>query len=417
METFFSHLWNTTAELAPWLLIGLAIAGLFHALLPKGLVARSLRGPSGVFKAVGIGVPLPLCSCGVIPAGIGLKKDGASSGAAVGFLIATPQTGVDSILVSASMLGWPFALVKVGAALVTGLVGGLLVERASPTSPGTGPLLEGPSAPLAARLREGAGHSIEVFRSIWRWLAFGVVMSAVLMALVTPGSLASAFGDSWFLASLAVLAVAIPTYVCATGSVPIAAALVAGGLPLPAALVFLMAGPATSIATIGTIHKHFGRKVTVIYLGTIIAGSLTFAWLFDTTLGGLAAHAHHHEHSGLGWVSSLFAWVLIAAMGWFALDELRGFLRGRKTVSNETPKLELEVSGMTCNGCVMGLERALSQVAGVEKTEVVLDGGRATVLGRVEREAVEDAVRRAGFEVVTSRTGRAGLAALADRGG
>ncbi|HRE90112.1 MAG TPA: permease [Myxococcota bacterium] len=405
METFFSHLWNTTAELAPWLLLGLAIAGLFHAVLPAGLVARSLRGKAGVFKAVGIGVPLPLCSCGVIPAGIGLKKDGASSGAAVGFLIATPQTGVDSILVSASMLGWPFALVKVGAALVTGLVGGLLVERTSPTTPSAGPLLAGPTQPLATRLRKGAGHSVEVFRSIWRWLAFGVLMSAALMTLVTPGSLASAFGDSWFLASLAVLAVAIPTYVCATGSVPIAAALVAGGLPLPAALVFLMAGPATSIATIGTVHKHFGRKVTALYLGTIIVGSLTFAWLFDTTLGGLAAHAHHHEHGGLGWLSYVFAGVLVAAMAWFAVQEVRSFIRGKRTVADETPRLELEVSGMTCNGCVMGLERALSQVAGVEKTEVVLDGGKTTVLGRVERQAVVDAVRRAGFEVVKSHGG------------
>ncbi|MCB9682994.1 MAG: permease [Alphaproteobacteria bacterium] len=115
--------WQILLELAPWLLLGAVVSGLLHALLPEGFVHRQLTGVWGVPKAVALGVPLPLCSCGVIPAGVGLKRDGASDGAAVAFLIATPQTGVDSILVSASFLGWPFALFKVGAAAVTALPG------------------------------------------------------------------------------------------------------------------------------------------------------------------------------------------------------------------------------------------------------------------------------------------------------
>lgn len=401
METFAAHLWSITAELAPWLLVGLVIAGLFHALLPAGLVARTLRGNAGVVKAVALGVPLPLCSCGVIPAGVGLKKDGASSGAAVGFLIATPQTGVDSILVSASMLGWPFALMKVAAALVTGVVGGWLVERVSPSGePAPAATACTMRAPLSTRLVAGAGHSLEVLRSIWRWLAFGVVASAALLTWVSPGSLAGALGDSWFLASLVVLLVAVPTYVCATGSVPIAAALVAGGLPLPAALVFLMAGPATSVATIGTVRKHFGGRVALVYVATIVVGSLLFAWLFAATSTPLTAGAAHvHEAHGAGVVSVVAAGLLLAALLTFAWQELAGALRRLKKVEGR-PAIELEVGGMTCGGCVAGLERALAQVAGVEGTEVVLDGGRVTVLGVVEREAVGEAVRRAGFTVV-----------------
>ena len=126
----FESLWQITLELAPWLLLGMAIAGLLHGLLPPDFVGRHLRGRAGVAKAVVLGVPLPLCSCGVIPTGLGLKKDGASNGASVGFLISTPQTGVDSILVSASFLGWPFALFKVAAAAITGLVGGWIADRA-----------------------------------------------------------------------------------------------------------------------------------------------------------------------------------------------------------------------------------------------------------------------------------------------
>ena len=114
-------MWEVLLSLAPWMLLGMAIAGILHVALPRGFVRRHLGGRGGVAKAVALGVPLPLCSCGVIPAGLGLKRDGASDGAAVGFLISTPQTGVDSILVSASFLGWPFALFKVLAATITGL--------------------------------------------------------------------------------------------------------------------------------------------------------------------------------------------------------------------------------------------------------------------------------------------------------
>ena len=114
--------WNTLCQLAPWLLLGMLLSGALHVFLPDGFVQRKFQGLGGILKAVVLGVPLPLCSCGVIPAGIGLKNQGASDGAAVGFLISTPQTGVDSVLVSASFFGWPFALFKVAAALITGFV-------------------------------------------------------------------------------------------------------------------------------------------------------------------------------------------------------------------------------------------------------------------------------------------------------
>ena len=121
--------WNILLALAPWLLVGMVIAGLIHGLLPRDFSKRQLRGPSGIFKAVALGVPLPLCSCGVIPAGLGLKKDGASDGASIAFLISTPQTGVDSILVASKFLGWPFALFKLGSAALTGVIGGFLSDR------------------------------------------------------------------------------------------------------------------------------------------------------------------------------------------------------------------------------------------------------------------------------------------------
>ncbi|MFC1759780.1 permease [Planctomycetota bacterium] len=134
METvleLISDAWIVTSELAPWLLLGAILSGVLHLFLPQATIKKYLNGRSGVLRAVIFGIPLPLCSCGVVPAGIGLKKDGASDGAAIGFLIATPQTGVDSIVASAGILGWPFALFKVVAALVTGVFGGYATDYVS----------------------------------------------------------------------------------------------------------------------------------------------------------------------------------------------------------------------------------------------------------------------------------------------
>ena len=170
-------------ELSPWLLLGMFLAGLMHVLLPAGFASRNLHGFWGVIKSVAIGVPLPLCSCGVIPAGIGLKKDGASDGSAVAFLISTPQTGVDSVLVSASFFGLPFAIFKVVAAAVMGVLGGWMTDRSSSedtdtTESETGlPIVAKNTShdcqPHSRSWREMISHSVEMLRSIWVWAGGG----------------------------------------------------------------------------------------------------------------------------------------------------------------------------------------------------------------------------------------------------
>jgi len=303
---FLLAMWSTWLQLAPWLLLGAAVAGGLHAFLPKDFVARQLRGNFGVLKAVLVGVPLPLCSCGVIPAGLGLKRDGAGDGAALGFMISTPQTGVDSILVSASFLGWPFALFKVFAAAITGLLGGWWSGRAGEPldHAATDALFE------TGNRTRGVGslvpHALELLQSIWRWVLFGVLASAAIDVLLPSEVLVGWSRLGTLGASLAVLVVSLPLYVCATASVPIAASLVSGGMPVGAALVFLMAGPATNVATIGAILKAFGRRTLAIYLGVIVIGSVAFGWAFDRVFEswtGAPGHAHGAE-----------AWEIAAAL-------------------------------------------------------------------------------------------------------
>jgi uncharacterized protein len=336
----------------------------------------------------------------VIPAGIGLKKDGASNGAAIGFLISTPQTGVDSILVSASFLGWPFALFKVLSAAVTGIVGGLLVDRF--VGHGDESAEPGPSACETdgrRGLRAMLAHGIDIIRSIWHWLLIGVVVSAAIEVLVPDTVFATLSAWGSLSSALAALAISLPLYVCATASVPIAAALVAGGLPPGAALVFLMAGPATNVATIGAIYRRFGWATMSIYLATIVVGSILFAVAFDWLLTATPLEIPDcHEHGPTPW-SIASALVLLALIAWFAADDLRRRWFHRPAAAGaELPELRVSVQGMNCNNCVTRLEKALRATEGIDWATVSLEPGEAVVRGCIDKQQVVRAIQAAGFQ-------------------
>jgi uncharacterized membrane protein YraQ (UPF0718 family)/copper chaperone CopZ len=399
VEHFGLECWRVTLELAPWLLIGAAVAGVMHAVLPTGFVRRRLQGYGGVMTAVIFGVPLPLCSCGVIPTGLGLKEDGASDGATIGFMISTPQTGVDSVVVSAAFLGMPFAIFKVFSAAIMGVVGGGLAEALSDDDPDLVLAKEGQG--LRPGIRSGIEHGLTVLRSIWRWLVLGVLLSAAITVWLPP-TILSSVGDWGPLgAGLAALALSLPLYVCATASVPIAAALVAGGLPLSAALVFLMAGPATNVATIGAVYRGMGHRNLAIYLGTIIVGSLTLGVMFDSVLQGAPAAVDmgHMQHNGVS--AYLAAVALMGLCGWFALSDMRAWLGVKKMERDiHTHHMVIAVEGMTCNGCTSRLARLLNAVEGVEQAVVTLEPGQATVQGDLQLETIHGIITGAGFDVV-----------------
>ncbi len=388
---FFESMWAILLSLAPWLLLGAAIAGVLHGLLPPTWIHRQFRGRAGVLKAVALGVPLPLCSCGVIPAGLGLKKEGASDGAAVGFLISTPQTGVDSILVSASFLGWPFALFKVAAAAVTGVVGGWLADS------GPHQIGEVEAAPVETShrksFREIYDYTVDLLHMIWRWLAFGILVSAAIDTWVPAGAMAGIADWPPLLTGLVALAFSLPLYVCATASVPIAATLVSAGVPAGAALVFLMAGPATNVATIGAVYRGLGRRSLTVYLGTLIVGSLAMGWLFDFLVPVSTATAAVQHHVVKPWEPPA-AILLVAVLIWFALRDLRRWWQGR--VPSEAD-IVIPVSGMTCESCVMQVERAVQEVPGVNSATANLSAGEVAVAGNADTAAIRSAIESSGY--------------------
>ena len=399
---FLFNFWNTLCELAPWLLLGMLLSGILHVALPRDFLQRHLRGRWGVLRAVVFGIPLPLCSCGVLPTGIGLHKDGASRGAAVGFLISTPQTGVDSILVCAALLGWPFAIFKVLVALVLGCVGGWLTDAIEPE----GPIESVHDRQLTGRppLSELFPHAMELLRSIWLWMLVGLLVAAVLGTWAPAEAVSRGFGTGVggiMLANLATLLVSVPLYVCTTSSVPIAAALVSGGFPLATAMVFLIAGPATNVGALLTIAKNLGMRTTAVYLGTIVVGSAisaaVFAWL---AMDSPVEAGHLHQHTPHLW-QQLAAGVLLALIGWCAIDRWR-WKRAVAKVDPDEGFKTYEVEGMTCQNCADRLGKALGNMDGVESAAIDLENHTAHVSGAATATQVEDVIRHCGFHLVGS---------------
>jgi len=300
--TILAEAWRILVESAPYILFGFLVAGLLKGFLPQGLVARQLgrSNVASVLKASLLGIPLPLCSCGVIPAAVGLRQQGANKGAAAAFLVSTPESGVDSMAITWALLDPIMTVVRPLAAFVTATCTGVLINRipegapvpeARPTcSDGCGCTGGGDAAPTAPappqtswrqRLGEGLSFAFhDLLKDIGGWLLLGVLLAGVI-AYAIPEDFAQHWLGSEMTSLLIMLVVGVPLYICATASTPIAAALVLKGLSPGAALVFLLAGPATNVATITVIRRFWGGRATAVYLASIAVCSVAIGWLVN----------------------------------------------------------------------------------------------------------------------------------------
>ncbi len=399
---FVSEIWIILLELSPALLVGLLLAGLIHVVLPTGLVERALSRPGAgsTLKAVLAGVPMPLCSCGVLPTALGLKREGASNGATTGFLISTPQTGVDSILVSATFLGWPFALFKVIAAFVSGLIGGLVADRVVPNEPR-------PARDLAKPKPQGISRNIgeifnyalfDLYAAIDSWIVLGVLIAA-LIGVVTPDDFfAQLEWSQGITGMLLMLAISTPLYICTTGSVPIAASFVAAGMPAGTAIVFLMAGPATNVATITAVYRALGGRILAVYLGTVTSLSILFGLGFDFLLQDSSAY-HLHDH-GHNWVDQASAVVLVLITVGLGVRRIVQRNEPQFSTMEKDMGLVLNVAGMTCQHCVANVKKSLEAADGVVTASPDLSSGEVLINGEgLDRASLENVVRDAGYEV------------------
>ncbi len=399
-----NEIWNLINEMSPYLLLGFGFAGILHAFVPARIYRRYLGKADfrSVFWAAMIGVPLPLCSCGVIPTAMSLRKEGASRGATTSFLISTPQTGLDSILATAALLGIPFAVMRPVAALVTGLLGGLLVNAFTRRDPDDN-VCSGQCA-TEQTVRKGFGGRlldalcygfVDMIQDIGRWLVIGLVIAGLITVFIPDDFFLRYAGTP--LASMAVvLAISIPMYVCATGSIPIAAALMLKGITPGAALVLLMAGPASNMASMLVIRKVMGHKTMWIYLLSITLGAIGFGLIIDYLLPAewftqsiVQSHACCHEQPAL---FKVICSIVLGMLLTYALIK-RFTIKKDKTMD----KREFKVEGMMCNHCRANVESAIKSVDGVTDVSVDLASGTASVQGSASDESIIQAISDRGY--------------------
>ncbi len=403
-------------QMSPYILLGFLLAGIMHAFVPNNLYQKHLGGSTlrSVVNATLLGIPLPLCSCGVIPTAMSLRKEGASKGATMAFLISTPQTGVDSIIATYSLMGLPFALLRPLAALATAIMGGVLVtkfadEKGEKSKKRVATEEEEEKKSFGQKIVTALRYAfVEMMQDIGKWLTMGLVIAGLITVFV-PSSFFEVFAQSSLLSMLLVLALAIPMYLCATGSIPIAVALMLKGLSPGTALVLLMAGPAVNVASMLVISKVMGRRPLAIYLGSIIAGAVAFGLAIDHLLPRewftrpLAA-IHTHCHGCTNYFGTACSILLLALLVNAFVQRFRHkgdccCKHGGESCAACARSTVFEVGGMACNHCKNSVEKALKGVDGVEDATADLASGEATVRGTFDKEKAMEAVRSLGFTI------------------
>jgi uncharacterized membrane protein YraQ (UPF0718 family) len=273
-------------KMAPYLIFGFFFAGILHIFVKTKTISKHLGSNNflSVIKAALFGIPLPLCSCSVIPAAMSLRKEGASKGPVLSFLISTPTTGIDSIFATYALLGWVFTVYRILASFITGTVAGMVANLFIKDEDKKDQIDEEECKLCKSNGAHDhpASHKI---KGVFTY-AFGDLLEdtgvAILAGILIGGAIAYFIPESFIQtylgsglkAMLVMLLIGIPMYVCATASIPIAAALMLKGMDPGAAFVFLVAGPATNIITMSVIAKNLGQKSLWIYLGSIIFCSL-----------------------------------------------------------------------------------------------------------------------------------------------
>ncbi len=332
---FFSALVTLTYAMAPYILFGLLFAGILHELVPDSIVTKHLgkENVSSVVKSTLFGIPLPVCSCGVIPLATSIKKSGASKGATLSFLISTPITGVDSLMATYGMFGWVFTLYRALTSMIIAIVAGIatnLFDKAEEKPRFTPSASLNPMQPFAPKVSQDEASSccaseasccsggaekkgfslqgalryafVTLLGDIAKPLFWGLILGA-LITIMIPQNLSEILREYSWLSYIIVIMIAVPMYVCATASLPIAAGLMLSGVSAGAAFVFLSAGPATNTVTIGVVKKMLGTRALTIYLSSIIIGSILFGlgldYLFDLQDINPASLVQMEEEGGM----------------------------------------------------------------------------------------------------------------------
>lgn len=316
-SSFLSNFWHFSSLISFYIIFGLLIAGVIKQIIPDTYIQKHIgkNSAGSILKAALLGIPLPLCSCSVIPFATSLKNSGASKSALQTFLISTPITGVDSIMATYGAFGWFFTIYRVITSVFISILAGFLSmifikEKPKEISLWSlqKPINKEPiislyvkdKTPFINRVFDYAFN--QLFSGIAKSLLIGILLGSILSTLI-PTDMTSLLSDNLLLSYIFVLLIAMPMYVCAITSIPIGITLILTGFSPGAAFVFLTAGPATNLVTVSVIKKILGTKSTIIYLSSVIIGTTFFAYIMDTAfqsfLGSTQESVHVDENASL----------------------------------------------------------------------------------------------------------------------
>ena len=400
MVNFFIEIFNLLQQMAPYLMLGFLIAGILSVIISPSNIQKHLSGTGilPIVKASVFGIPLPLCSCGVIPVATSLYRKGANRSATTSFLVSTPQTGIDSIILSYAFFGPIFMMIRPISALIAGLLSGLLTEIINPGVNDNNTSCDNHKSKAENNILYKIFHYafITLPQDIAKPLIMGMCIAG-LISIFIPNDFFMGKFESNIFEMISILIISIPLYVCATASIPIAAALMLKGVSAGAVFVFLMAGPATNMATITTIWSTLGKKSAMIYLFSVSIIAIFTGFIMNTFFTiNLDNITHYHEHMNpvIGYTTS-FIFVLIL------INSITKFYPKQKLKSNYD--LVLQVDGMTCSHCEESVINAISSHSNVTTADVDLSQSKAYITGsQLNIEKIINSVQLAGFKVKKS---------------
>lgn len=399
---FFRQFWYISCLIAPWLLFGFLVGGIIAVFIPDSVVRKHLGGKGfmGVVKASLIGVPLPLCSCGVIPVAATLRRQGAGNGTVASFITSTPQIGFSSFLPAWQLLGIAMALIKALFAFITGILAGTLINAICPEPAGS----EEEAATESAVDKPQGNKIVATFKyafgtlmgDVGGTLLFGLVISA-LIGVFLPADFAARYASNIYLVTPLMILVSLPMYTCTNAAIPIAAMLMMKGFSPGAAMAFLIAGPSCSAPMLTSFWKILGRRAMFTYIIMMITMTLLVCWgmdIFGTDIPGLNDVHGGHEH-GIALYQQIFAGLMLAFM---AFNRIHAEVEKRRKLVAAPGQMILSIPEMSCEHCQRTIENALAARPGIVLVKTDLVNRQILVEApESERRNIRDTLKNAGF--------------------
>jgi len=417
--SIFENIWLLFVEIAQYMLLGMSFVALFNFFFKKDLINNHIgkNDFKSIIKSALFGVPLPLCSCGVVPTSVYLSKNGASKPAVIAFLISTPQTGIDSIIATYGMLGPVFAIFRPIAALIMGFVGGivfLFVNKDNQFDKDSSNEIKfeieeiTPNENIIEKAKKSIKYAYwEFLNDISTQFLIGLIIAGFISALVPNNFFADTIFQNKLLSMLLIILFSIPLYVCATASIPIAVTMMMKGLSPGIAYAFLVAGPISNAASIAILSKILKKKSLILYLSLVVIMTIIFGFIldwihytFNINPHLYMLHTHLHSHNFSLWqyiLATIFIGLLsIIFYKKISIKIKNYFSKGKG--GSEMHKYKVE--GMSCSHCVMNVEKAIRSVEGVEDVKVVLAENSAEIKGNYDILKIKNAVDSIGYKFI-----------------